>query len=124
MDENETVERLWELAEEAFENSRESLNEAIKADYRFTLDDLEKIVPEIAKKVFMMGFVTGLEIQLFSDDREEIQLKMSAMIGAATPLYEAKDNASKANSPTEGAAKPTDDTVIDAEFSEVDKKAA
>ncbi len=70
MDENETVERLWELAEEAFENSRESLNEAIKADYRFTLDDLEKIVPEIAKKVFMMGFVTGLEIQLFSDDEE------------------------------------------------------
>ena len=65
-----------------------------------------------------------LEEVINSDDREEIQLKMSAMIGAATPLYEAKDNASKANSPTEGAAKPTDDTVIDAEFSEVDKKAA
>ncbi len=71
MDDEETVERLWELAEEAFENSRESLNEAIEIDYQFTLDDLEKIVPEIAKKVFMMGFVTGLEIQLFSDDGEE-----------------------------------------------------
>jgi len=71
MDDEETVERLWELAEEAFENSRESLNEAIQTDYQFTLDDLEKIVPEIAKKIFMMGFVTGLEIQLFSDDEEE-----------------------------------------------------
>jgi hypothetical protein len=51
---------------------------------------------------------------------------MSAMIGAATPLYEAKDKAeaSKTSSTTEGAAKSADDTVIDAEFSEVDKKAA
>jgi len=51
---------------------------------------------------------------------------MSAMIGAATPLYEAKDKAeaAKTSSTTEGAAKSADDTVIDAEFSEVDKKAA
>jgi molecular chaperone DnaK len=67
-----------------------------------------------------------LEEVINSDDREEIQLKMSAMIGAATPLYEAKDKAeaAKTSSTTEGAAKSADDTVIDAEFSEVDKKAA
>ena len=67
-----------------------------------------------------------LEEIINSDDREEIQLKMSAMIGAATPLYEAKDKAeaAKTSSTTEGAAKSADDTVIDAEFSEVDKKAA
>ena len=71
MDDNETAEQLWELAEECFENSREGLNEAIKADYRFTLDDLDKIVPEIAKKLFMMGFITGLETQLFDEGEEE-----------------------------------------------------
>lgn len=70
MDENESVERLWELAEETYENARESLNEAIEADYQFTLDDLDKIIPEIAKRVFMMGFITGLETQLLDEDEE------------------------------------------------------
>jgi hypothetical protein len=71
MDDNESVERLWELAEETFENAKESLNEAIEADYQFTLDDLDKIVPDIIKKVFMMGFITGLETQLFSEDDDD-----------------------------------------------------
>jgi hypothetical protein len=70
MDSNESLDRLWELAEETYENSKESLNEAIEADYQFTLDDLEKIVPEIAKRVFMMGFITGLETQLYDEDDE------------------------------------------------------
>jgi len=39
MDEDESVERLWELAEETFENSKENLNSALEADYQFSFDD-------------------------------------------------------------------------------------
>jgi hypothetical protein len=68
VEENESVERLWELAEETFENAKENLSDAIEADYQFSLDDLNKILPDLAKRVFMMGFITGLETQLFDED--------------------------------------------------------
>ncbi|NMW21306.1 MAG: hypothetical protein HKK67_06685 [Chlorobiaceae bacterium] len=71
MEENESVERLWELAEETFECSKDSLNDAIEGDYQFTLDDLDKILPELAKRIFMMGFITGLESQLFDDQDDD-----------------------------------------------------
>ena len=71
MNEDESVERLWELAEETFENSKDNLSSAIEADYQFSLDDLDKILPELAKRVFMMGFITVLETQLFDDEVDD-----------------------------------------------------
>jgi molecular chaperone DnaK len=100
-------------------NSAEGHMHNIRHDLKeYTIDEEDKTKIEACCK--------ELEEVINSDDREEIQLKMSAMIGAATPLYAAKDKAeaTKAGPSTEGAANPADDTVIDAEFSEVSKKAA
>ncbi|MEI6692647.1 MAG: hypothetical protein WCL43_07970 [Chlorobium sp.] len=71
MEDNESVESLWELAEQTFETAKESLSAAIEADYQFSLDDLDKILPELSKRMFMMGFMTGLETQLFDEDDNE-----------------------------------------------------
>ena len=71
MDEDESVERLWDLAEETFENSKDNLNRALEVDYQFSLDDLDKILPELAKRIFMMGFITGLETQIFDDEEDD-----------------------------------------------------
>ena len=100
-------------------NSAEGYMHNIRHDLKeYTIGEEDKTKIEACCK--------ELEEVINSDDSEEIQSKMSAMIEAAAPLYEAKDKAesAKASSPTESAATPADDTVIDAEFSEVDKKAA
>jgi molecular chaperone DnaK len=100
-------------------NSAEGHMHNIRNDLKeYSIDEEDKTKIEACCK--------ELEEVINSDDRETIQLKMSSMIGAATPLYAAKDKAeaAKASSTTESAGKPVDDTVIDAEFSEVDKKAA
>ena len=100
-------------------NSAEGYMHNIRHDLKeYTISEEDKTKIEACCK--------ELEEVINSDDSEEIQSKMSAMIEAAAPLHEAKDKAesAKVSSPTEGAATPADDTVIDAEFSEVDKKAA
>jgi molecular chaperone DnaK len=100
-------------------NSAEGYMHNIRHDLKeYTISEEDKTKIEACCK--------ELEEVINSDDSEEIQSKMSAMIEAAAPLHEAKNKAeaAKTSSPTEGAATPADDTVIDAEFSEVDKKAA
>ena len=73
MEDNESVDRLWELAEETFENAKNDLNDAIETDYQFSIDDLDKILPELSKRLFMMGFITGLETQLFEEDDDDTE---------------------------------------------------
>ncbi len=73
MEDNESVERLWELAEETFENAKDNLNDALEADYQFSIDDLDKILPELSKRIFMMGFITGLETQLFEEEDDDTE---------------------------------------------------
>ena len=73
MEDNESVERLWELAEETFENAKDNVNDALEADYQFSIDDLDKILPELSKRIFMMGFITGLETQLFEEEDDDTE---------------------------------------------------
>jgi molecular chaperone DnaK len=127
-------EEISKMISEAQANAEEDMKQRKLIELRNSAEghmhnirhDLKEYTISEEDKTKIEACCKELEEVINSDDREEIQLKMSAMIGAATPLYEAKDKAeaAKTSSTTEGAAKSADDTVIDAEFSEVDKKAA
>jgi molecular chaperone DnaK len=127
-------EEISKMISEAQANAEEDMKQRKLIELRNSAEghmhnirhDLKEYTISEEDKTKIEACCKELEEVINSDDREEIQLKMSAMIGAATPLYEAKDKAeaAKTSSTTEGATKSADDTVIDAEFSEVDKKAA
>jgi molecular chaperone DnaK len=127
-------EEISKMISEAQANAEEDMKQRKLIELRNSAEghmhniryDLKEYTISEEDKTKIEACCKELEEVINSDDREEIQLKMSAMIGAATPLYAAKDKAeaAKTSSTTEGAANPADDTVIDAEFSEVSKKAA